>query len=135
MEKETLGNMMEAVDGVCVDIDGQKIANEFMEAAGVVTSTDEAVRGVIPTMLNIYRAGLIMGRVGVLLEAREQKDEAAAYTDTLISKARGQDGRKHGEYDNETWLSVHDYLQEAMNDAYKQGYIQARKDAAIAMDD
>lgn len=134
MEKETLENMLEAVNSECMDVDGQTVANVFMEAGGIIGSNNDRIRGLIPTMLDIYRAGLMMGRVRDLLEVRRGKDIAAGYTDTLIGKATGG-RRKETETDNDTWLAVHDFLEARMNEAYKEGYIQGRKDAAASMID
>ncbi len=134
MEKETLENMLEAVNSECMDVDGQTVTNVFMEAGGVIGSNNDRIRGLIPTMLDIYRAGLMMGRVRDLLEVRRGKDIAAGYTDTLIGKATGG-RRKETETDNDTWLAVHDFLEARMNEAYKEGYIQGRKDAAVSMID
>lgn len=136
MERETLGNMLEAVNSEWMDGNGQEVANVFMEAVGVTASNNAAVRRLIPTMLDMYRAGLIMGRVRDLLEVRRGKDIAAGYTGEMIRKATG--GRRTDaeiDTDNGTWLAVHDFLEARMNDAYKEGYIQARKDAAAVMAD
>lgn len=134
MKAETLENMLQAVASECMDSDGQKVTNVFMESGGVIGSEIPRVRGLIPTMLDIYRAGLMMGRVRDLLEVRRDKDIAAGYVEPLIRKATG--GRPaETETGNDTWLAVHDFLESCMNDAYKEGYIQARKDAAASMTD
>lgn len=134
MEKETLENMLEAVNSEWMDGNGQQVANIIMEGYGATSSNNAAVRRLIPAMLDMYRAGLIMGRVRDLLEVRRGKDTAAGYVEPLISKVTG--GRQQEtETDNGVWLAVHDLLESCMDKAYKEGYIQARKDAAALMAD
>ena len=121
-EMERTRSFLDSAELITMDASDQKAFDTIFKCR-----LGESHNWEIPTLLDIYRAGLLAGHLKSALKERgDDTIDSEINISELIGIIAGDDPKKLD--DSELYVEVLDYIQMALDRAFTAGYLRAIKD-------